>query len=110
MHASIERSRGVSVLREVKDRGDDAAGVLNSEEVRKGGQRCAVHGEGMQGGVKGLVSREAKTGRRNRNETSLADDGLGEGLSVNRRGEDSLNVGRMQGGCSNVLALILIRY
>jgi hypothetical protein len=101
------------VLREVKYRWENQAGVLNSEEVRKGGhglKRCAIHGEGMQGGVKGLVSREAKgqeggTGMR----PVLKMTDLGKVWVLTGEREGSLTR-RMQGGCSNVLALILMRY
>jgi hypothetical protein len=39
----------------------------------------------MQEGVKGLVSRKAKSVSRNRNAASFEDDGVREGLGVNRR-------------------------
>ncbi len=53
--------------------------------MRRSG-REASDVEYIERGVKGPVSRKAKSVSRNRNEASLEDCGLTEGLSVNRRG------------------------
>jgi hypothetical protein len=67
----------------VAHRREDAEVFMSGKEASfEGGVREMG---GCRGVDRGLVSREAKTGRRNRNKASLEDDGLREGLGVNRR-------------------------